>query len=278
MRLLASFLLSHNSKNISYKLIKQCDISKALTSELLKVLVKNRVFHYPSSSKARYGACIFSPSTFKIEEVESQRSPTHLYAFPPSESRAGPPMEAAFAILRAVLPHWVRYPNQHSEGRRQCPKEARRAEKRPPWLERGTSRRRRKTRERCKTQGFTDAELGNPRAERTMWWANWTFFTSVVGPMIKFNAAISIRPGSSFCKSEKWFKKIAWRSHSSSSPKWDHTPNFVFLDPMFFPLMLHWLIERPWLQSQTDLDGFKFRFPGNLLQYSCSDNPMDRGA
>lgn len=77
------------------------------------------------------GHAFFSPSTFKIEEVESQRSPTHLYAFPRSESRAGPPMDAASAILRAALPHRVRRPNQHGEDRRQCPKEPRRPEKRP---------------------------------------------------------------------------------------------------------------------------------------------------
>lgn len=155
MWLLASFLLSHNSKNISHKLIKQCVISKALTSELLKVLVKNRIFTLSKLLKSQiWGMRFFFPSTFKIEEVESQRSPTHLYASLPSESRAGPPMEAAFAILRAVLPHWVTHPNQHWEDRRLCPKEARRADKKPPWLERGTSKRRRKTRERCQTQGL----------------------------------------------------------------------------------------------------------------------------
>lgn len=147
MWLLASFLPSHNSKSISYKLIKQHVISKALTSALLKVLVKNRIFTLSKLLKSQiWGMHFFPRSTYKIEEVESQRSPTHLYASLPSESRAGPPMEAAFAILRAVLPHWVRHPNQHWEDRRQCPKEARRAEKRHPWLERGTSRRRRKIR------------------------------------------------------------------------------------------------------------------------------------
>lgn len=150
MWLLASFLLSHNSKNISHKLIKQCVISKALTSELLQVLVKKQDFYIiQAPQKPDMGHAFFFPSTFKIEEVESQRSPTHLYASLPSESRAGPPMEAAFAILRAVLPHWVMHPNQHWEDRRLCPKEARRAGKRTPWLEKGTSKRRRKTREKC---------------------------------------------------------------------------------------------------------------------------------
>ena len=155
MWLLASFLLSHNSKNISHKLIKQCVISKALTSELLKVLVKNRIFTLSKLLKSQiWGMRFFFPLHFQNWGSREPKKSYPSLCFPPVRKQSWPSYGSCICILRAVLPHWVTHPNQHWEDRRLCPKEARRADKKPPWLERGTSKRRRKTRERCQTQGL----------------------------------------------------------------------------------------------------------------------------
>ena len=78
----------------------------APTPKLLKEPVKNNMLKLSKLLKSQRGSCFFPPSTFKIEEVERQRSPTHPSMHPLLlKSRTGPSKETAFTILRAASPH-----------------------------------------------------------------------------------------------------------------------------------------------------------------------------
>lgn len=77
----------------------------ALTSKLLEVLVKNNILKLSKLLKSQmWGThCFF----FRLSKSKKSRVKEVLpvpHAFLPSERRTGPPIEAAFTILRSCIP------------------------------------------------------------------------------------------------------------------------------------------------------------------------------
>ena len=76
----------------------------ALTSKLLKVLVKNNILKLSKLLKSQMWGmhCFFS--TFKIEEVESQRSPTHPSCFSPVRKKNWPSYRSCIYHSESCIP------------------------------------------------------------------------------------------------------------------------------------------------------------------------------